>query len=664
MKTINEKAVNALRVLSADQIQKANSGHPGLPLGAAPMAYELWANHMAHNPSNPNWINRDRFVLSAGHGSALLYSLFHMFGYSDSTIDELKNFRQFGHKTPGHPEYGHTVGVEATTGPLGAGAATTVGMAMAEAHLAARFNKEDCKIFDHYTYALVGDGCLMEGISYEALSLAGTMKLDKLILIYDSNNISIEGDTDMAFQENVKKRFDAFGFQTIEVEDGNDLEAVGKAIELAKADKERPSFIVCKTKIGYGCPAKTGSAAAHGAPLGEENIKEMRKFLCWENENAFEVPTEVYDHYKELAQNGAKKEEEWNELFAQYAEKYPEDKAMIDQFMAGVDVEKVMNNEDFWAFEDKPMATRATSGNIINKIKDIYPNLVGGSADLAPSNKTEMTGKGFFSPEDRTGRNIHFGVRELAMTAILNGIELHGGLKGFVGTFFVFSDYMKPMIRLASLMNLPTTYVLTHDSIGVGEDGPTHEPVEQLTMLRSLPNLNVFRPADYTETAVAWASALGSKTTPTALVLSRQNLPQLKGSSKEAFKGAYVVSEAKDAKNIDAILLASGSEVELIINAQEQLEKEGKSIRVVSVPCMELFDMQTKEYKEAVLPTAVRNRVAVEAAALMPWYKYVGIDGKVVGMESFGASAPAPQLFKHFGFTTENVVEVTKSLFV
>lgn len=660
--TINQKAVNALRILSADQIQKANSGHPGLPLGAAPAAYELWAHHMNHNPKNPNWTNRDRFVLSAGHGSALIYSLLHMFGYEGMTIDELKNFRQFGSLTPGHPEYKHTVGVESTTGPLGAGVSTAVGMAMAEAHLAAKFNKDGYPVVDHYTYAMTGDGCLMEGIAYEALSLAGTLKLDKLVVLYDSNDITIEGDTSTAFKEDVAKRFEAFGFQVQVVEDGNDLVAIGKAIENAKADKERPSVIICRTQIGYGCPAKVGKASAHGEPLGEENIKELRKFLGWENEESFVVPEEVYAHYNSIVEENAKKEASWNEMFEKYCAEFPELKTDWDVYHGEIDASKIMDSEEYWSHEEKAMATRAVSGDLINKLKEVYPNLIGGSADLAPSNKTEMKGEGFFAPEDRTGRNIHFGVREMAMTAITNGIYLHGGLKPYCATFFVFSDFMKPMIRLAALMGLPVAYVLTHDSIGVGEDGPTHEPIEQLAMLRSIPNLNVFRPADYTETAVAWASAMESKETPTAIVLTRQNLPQLEGSSKEAFKGGYVLSEASNVEKIDLIILASGSEVELAVNAKAELEKEGKSVRVVSVPCMDIFDAQSAEYKEAVLPSSVKARLAVEAGGDMPWYKFVGFEGEIVGMTSFGASAPAGTLFKHFGFTTENVVEKARKV--
>lgn len=659
---INQKAVNALRILSADQVQKANSGHPGLPLGAAPAAYELWANHMNHNPKNPNWENRDRFILSAGHGSALIYSLLHMFGYEDVTLEQLKNFRQFGSLTPGHPEYRHTRGVEATTGPLGAGVSMAVGMAIAEAHLAEKFNKENYPIIDHYTFAMTGDGCLMEGVSYEALSLAGTLKLDKLIVLYDSNRITIEGDTDFAFTENVEERFKSFGFQVIVVEDGNDLDAISKAIEEAKAEKTKPSIVINKTQIGFGCPAKVGKASAHGEPLGVDNIVELRNNLEWESQEAFEVPSDVYDHYKKLAENGANKEKQWNEMFAAYIKEYPEMKEIWDAHFSDIDEEKIMDSKEYWDFEDKSMATRAVSGTIINKLKDMYPNMIGGSADLAPSNKTEMKGEGFFSPTDRSGKNIHFGVREMAMTAITSGIYLHGGLKPFCATFFVFSDFMKPMMRLAALMGLPVTYVLTHDSIGVGEDGPTHEPIEQLAMLRSIPNLNVFRPADYTETAVAWASAMISKERPTAIALTRQNLPQLEGSSKEAFKGAYVIEEASNAENIDLIIMASGSEVELAIGAKAELEKEGKSVRVVSVPCMDLFEEQNSAYKEKVLPSSVRTRLAVEAGEPMPWYKYIGFDGDIIGMTTFGASAPAGELFKHFGFSVDNVVAKAKEL--
>lgn len=660
MSTIDTTCVNAIRVLAADAIQKANSGHPGLPLGAAAMAYELWGHHMKHNAKDPQWANRDRFILSGGHGSMLLYSLLHFYGYG-LTLDDIKNFRQDGSLTPGHPEYGHTVGVEATTGPLGAGMGMAVGMAIAEAHLAAVFNKPGYPIVDHYTFALGGDGCMMEGISSEAFSLAGTLGLDKLIILYDSNKISIEGSTDIAFTENVQARMAAFGFQTLTVEDGNDLEAIGKAIEAAKADKEHPSFITIKTQIGYGCPAKQGTAAAHGSPLGEDNILAMKENFGWFSKEPFAVPDEVYAHYDELSKQAAAPEAEWQTLFAEYAAKFPDMKKLWDTYHSDVDAAALLNNEDFWAYEDKPQATRSLSGTMINRLKDIMPQLIGGSADLEPSNKTYMKGEGDFSKADYAGRNLHFGVRELAMGAITNGLILHGGVRPYAGTFFVFSDYMKPMIRVAALMDVPTTYVLTHDSIGVGEDGPTHEPIEQLAMLRSTPNVNVFRPADATETAAGWYVAATSKTTPTALVLTRQNLPQLAGSSKEALKGGYVIADAAKATP-DAIVIASGSEVSLALDAKAALAKDGVDVRVVSMPCVELFEQQSDAYKEAVLPKAIRARVAVEAASDFGWGKYVGLDGATVSMHSFGASAPAGVLFKKFGFTVDNVVATVKKV--
>lgn len=658
---IEEMSVNAIRVLSADAIQKANSGHPGLPLGTAPVAYELFAKHMNYNPHNPDWVNRDRFVLSGGHGSMLLYSLFHLFGIGNLSLEEVKNFRQFGSLTPGHPEYGHTVGVEATTGPLGQGMAMAVGMAMAEAHLSSVFNKEGFPVVDHYTYVLGGDGCMMEGISSECFSLAGTLGLSKLIVFYDSNNISIEGSTDIAFTEDVVTRFKAFGFQTIEVEDGNDLEAIGKAIEEAKADKTRPSLIKVNTLIGYGCPAKQGKASAHGEPLGVDNVAALKENINWPCKGDFEVPKEVYDHYKELADNMAKAEDKWNELFAAYVEKYPEMKELWDNYFDGYDMSDLFNSDEYWAKGDKPEATRSTSGTILNMIKKAMPNLIGGSADLAPSNKTNMKDAGDFSKDNYAGTNLHFGVREQAMAAIGNGLALHGGLKAFVATFFVFSDYVKPMARLSALMKLPLTYVFTHDSIGVGEDGPTHEPIEQLAAFRSLPDFTVFRPCDRTETAAAWMYAVENECGPTGLVLTRQNLPQMEGSSKDALKGGYVIAESEKAVP-DAIIIASGSEVSLAVNAKEELKKSGIDVRVVSMPSMELFDKQSAEYKESVFPNAVRKRVAVEALSDFGWYKYVGLDGKVIAMEGFGASGPAATLFEHFGFTVDNVVKTVKEV--
>ena len=661
MSNIEELSVNAIRVLSADAIQKAKSGHPGLPLGAAPAAYELWARHMNHNPKNPEWKNRDRFVLSGGHGSMLLYSLLHLFGYGDLSIDDIKNFRQLDSKTPGHPEYGHTVGIEATTGPLGQGMAMAVGMAMAEAHLAAVFNKDGYNVVDHYTYVLGGDGCMMEGISSESFSLAGTLGLSKLIVLYDSNNISIEGSTDIAFTEDVMKRFEAFGFQTIEVEDGNDLGAIGAAIEEAKADKNRPSLIKINTLIGYGCPAKQGKASAHGEPLGEDNVAALKENLGWPCKEAFEVPQEVYDYYKELASDRAKAEDEWNKLFAEYCSKFPEMKEMWDNYYNGYDLSDLFNSEEYWAAGDKPEATRNTSGTVLNLIKQHMPNMIGGSADLAPSNKTNMKDAGDFSRDNYAGSNIHFGVREQAMTAITNGIALHGGLRPFAATFFVFSDYTKPMARLSSLMKLPVTYIFTHDSIGVGEDGPTHEPIEQLAALRSLPNFTVFRPCDKVETSAAWMYAATSKETPTALVLTRQNLPQMPGSSKEALKGGYIIDDSSKAVP-DAIIIASGSEVSLAVEAKAELAKKDIDVRVVSMPSMELFEEQSAEYRESVLPDAVRKRVAVEALSDFGWYRYVGLDGAVVSMKGFGASGPAAELFKKFGITTEAVVKAVEGI--
>lgn len=660
MNQVDNLSINAIRVLSADAIQKANSGHPGLPLGCAPIAYELWARHLSHNPANPNWLNRDRFILSGGHGSMLMYSLLYLFGYGDLSMDDLKSFRQLNSKTPGHPEYGHTVGVEATTGPLGAGMGMAVGMAMAEKHLAAVFNKEGYPVIDHYTFALGGDGCMMEGISSEAFSLAGTLGLSKLIILYDSNHISIEGSTDLAFTEDVAARMKAFGFQTLTVEDGNDIEAVGRAIEEAKADKEHPSFITIHTEIGYGCPKKQGKASAHGEPLGEENVKELKETLGWPSLEPFYVPDEVYDNYKALRENLGKKEEEWNQLYAAYLKEYPEMQKLIDQYFHS-DNEKVLaDNEEFWKRGEKPEATRAISGRLINTMKDIIPNLMGGSADLAPSNKTYMNEAGDFSKDNPAGRNIHFGVRELAMGAIGNGMMLHGGIHSYIATFFVFCDYIKPMARLSSIMKLPMTFVYSHDSIGVGEDGPTHEPIEQLAMLRAMPNFHVFRPCDAVETEAAWYSAVTSKETPTAIVVSRQNLSPMAGSSKEALKGGYILEDCDGTPDI--ILIATGSEVELAVEAKGVLDGQGKKVRVVSMPCMDLFEEQTEEYKEKVLPAAVTRRLSVEALSTFGWDRYVGPKGKSIGMTTFGASGPYKVLFDYFGFTVDAIVKAAESL--
>ncbi|MCB2357739.1 transketolase [Clostridium estertheticum] len=654
MNKIEQLTVDTIRVLSAEAIQKANSGHPGLPLGVAPMAYTLWANHMKHNPSNSKWQDRDRFVLSAGHGSMLEYSLLNLFGYG-LTIEDLKNFRQFGSLTPGHPEYGHTNGVEITTGPLGQGIANAVGMAIAESHLAAKFNTKKHAIVDHYTYAICGDGDNMEGISSEAASLAGTLGLSKLILMYDSNSISIEGSTDIAFTEDVSKRYEAYGWQVINVEDGNDMDEIGKAIETAKLELNKPTFIKIKTIIGFGCAKKQGLSSAHGEPLGEDNITEMKKCMGW-NLAPFTVPDEVTKHMEIVKSKLSKKEETWNTLYAEYSKENPKLAKEYEVWQSGdlsVDLLKV---EELWKFEGKA-ATRNSSGAIINTLAKYVPNFIGGSADLAPSNKTYMKGLGDFSVDDRNGSNLHFGVREHAMAAIANGIYVHGGLKPFVSTFFVFSDYMKGAMRLSALMGLPVTYVLTHDSIAVGEDGPTHEPIEQLAALRALPNFNVFRPADSRETAVGWYAAVTSKTTPTALILTRQNLPLYDETSIEALKGAYVLKTYETpGQKPDIILMASGSEVEFIYEGAKLLNDKGIKARVISMPCLDLFDAQSKEYKESILPSSVRTRLAIEAAASFGWHKYVGLDGDVISIDRFGASGKAEILYKEFGFTTENVV--------
>ena len=656
---LDKLSINAIRVLSADAIEKSKSGHPGLPLGAATMAYTLWSK-MNHNGKNPKWDNRDRFILSAGHGSMLEYSLLHLFGYG-IIIEDIKNFRQVGSLTPGHPEYGHTPGVEITTGPLGQGICNAVGMAIAEAHLAEKFNKPGYKVVNHNTYAIVGDGCLMEGISGEASSLAGTLGLGKLIVLYDSNNMSIEGDTDIAFREDVAKRYEAYNWQVIKVNDGNDIEAIENAIEEAKRETTKPSMIIVKNQIGFGCPAKQGKASAHGEPLGAENVKAMKENLGWKQED-FYVPSEVYSNMDNYIKAGVEKERSWNNLFEDYKNEYPELAEEYSKWMAEeIDSEALLNNEEFWSF-DKEMATRESSGIIINRLANLIPNLIGGSADLAPSNKTYMSEKGDFSAEDRSGRNLHFGVREHAMAAIANGIYAHGGLKVFCATFFVFSDYMKGAMRLSSLMNLPVAYVLTHDSIGVGEDGPTHQPIEQLAALRSMPNMTVFRPADSKETAAAWYYAVTNATTPTSLVLTRQKLPLYDGCAKRALNGGYILKDSKK-ETPDVILMASGSEVELIYKAADELEAKGIDARIVSIPSFEIFNAQDEEYKESVLPNNVRKRVAVEALTSFGWHQYVGLDGRIISLDTFGASGNASALFKQFGFTVENVVNETMKLF-
>ncbi len=657
---MNNSTINAIRILSAEAIQKANSGHPGLPLGSAPIAYALWQNHLKFNNTDPKWDDRDRFILSAGHGSMLNYSLLYLYGFG-LTKEDLMNFRQLGSKTPGHPEYGHTAGIETTTGPLGQGIANAVGMAVAEAHLAAKFNRDGFPVVDHYTYALCGDGCLEEGISYEACSFAGTHELGKLILFYDDNDITIEGNTDITFKEDVAKRFEAQNWQVLNVDlvkNPDDVALINAAIEKAKVETKKPSLIICKTKIGYGTPLE-GSHKCHGAPLGAENLQKTKDNFKWTNA-PFDVPAEVLKHTAEAGNKGAKMQEEWKAMFAKYEKAYPE---LAKEYKAAIkgELPDFTKAEDLFQW-DKPMATRQTSSVVLNKIAAKVPSLMGGSADLAPSNLSEMKDTddityGDFTPENFAGRNLHFGIREHAMAAIANGMQLHGGLRAYCSTFFIFSDYCKHAMRLSALMNIPVVYILTHDSIGVGEDGPTHEPVEQLIALRSIPNMKVYRPADGNETAAAWISAL-SGTAPTALVLTRQNLPQYKNSGLDALKGGYVLKDCTGAP--DLLLIASGSEVELCVKAQEELAKENIKARVVSMPCIEEFEKQNTEYKESVIPSSVKARVCVEAGSPYSWYKYAGEKGEIVAMSTFGASAPAPQLFKLFGFTVENVVEKAK----
>lgn len=649
---VKQKVINTIRVLSAEAIEKANSGHPGLPLGAAPAAFTLFNEHLKHNPKNPDWINRDRFILSAGHGSMLLYSLLNLYGYG-LKIEDLENFRQFDSLTPGHPEYMHTKGVEASTGPLGQGIAMGVGMAIAEKHLAALFNKDDNELIDHMTYILCGDGCLQEGISNEASSLAGTLKLNKLVVLYDSNNITIEGDTEVAFTENVRARYEALGWNTLYVEDGNDIEAISKAISEAKKSSDKPTLIEIKTKIGFGATGKEGTAGAHGAPLGAESLAALRKNLQYEEE-CFNVSQDVLDYMKEKCEELDKHEEDWYKQLEAYKAKYKADYNKLMSFYDGEVSEEVL--KAMTDIELKDDASRASSGKVLNKVSHVLENIIGGSADLGLSNKSVMNDEKYFSSECPEGRNIHFGVREHAMAAICNGILLHGGLRSYAATFLVFSDYMKPSIRLASLMNLPAIYILTHDSIGVGEDGPTHQPIEHLAMLRSIPNINVIRPADSREVIYAWQSALMSKETPTCLILSRQGLKLLDNSSEEALKGGYIVhKEAKDA--IDAIIIATGSEVALSIEAAKDLEAKGKSIRVVSMPSQGIFLNQDKEYIEKILPSSVKRRVSVEALSTMPWGKFVGLEGTAIGIDRFGSSAPGKVLFEKYGITKEHVEE-------
>ncbi|MED0965960.1 transketolase [Bacillus paramycoides] len=662
--SIEQLSINTIRTLSIDAIEKANSGHPGMPMGAAPMAYTLWTQFMKHNPNNPTWFNRDRFVLSAGHGSMLLYSLLHLSGY-DVTMDDLKNFRQWGSKTPGHPEYGHTAGVDATTGPLGQGIATAVGMAMAERHLAAKYNRDAYNVVDHHTYAICGDGDLMEGVSAEASSLAAHLQLGRLVVLYDSNDISLDGDLNRSFSESVEDRYKAYGWQVIRVEDGNDIEAIAKAIEEAKADEKRPTLIEVRTTIGFGSPNKSGKSASHGSPLGVDETKLTKEAYAWTAEQDFHVSEEVYDNFRKTVQDvGETAQAEWNTMLGEYAQAYPELANELQVAMNGLLPEGWEQNLPTYELGSKA-ATRNSSGAVINAIAESVPSFFGGSADLAGSNKTYMNNEKDFTRADYSGKNIWYGVREFAMGAAMNGIALHGGLKTYGGTFFVFSDYLRPAIRLAALMQLPVTYVFTHDSIAVGEDGPTHEPIEQLAALRAMPNVSVIRPADGNESVAAWRLALESTKTPTALVLTRQDLPTLEGAKDDTYekvaKGAYVVSASKK-ETADVILIATGSEVSLAIEAQKALAADGVDAAVVSMPSMDRFEAQTAEYKESVLPKAVTKRFAIEMGATIGWHRYVGLDGDVLGIDTFGASAPGEKIMEEYGFTVENVVRKVKEM--
>jgi len=658
--SIETLAVNTIRTLSIDAINNANSGHPGLPMGAAPMAYALWAHHLNHNSANAKWFNRDRFILSAGHGSSLLYSLLHLTGYNVS-LEDLKSFRKLNSKTPGHPEFGHTEGVEATTGPLGQGIANAVGMAMAEAHLAAKFNRDGYPVIDHYTYTLVGDGDLMEGISYEAMSMAGHMKLGKLIALYDSNDISLDGELNLSFSEDIQKRTESAHWQYLRVEDGNDVAEISKAITLAKQNTNQPTLIEIRTTIGYGSPKVAGTNKAHGNPLGTEEARATKQEYGWHYEEDFFVPEEVKSHFEELKQRGISHEQQWNALFQSYQETYPE---LAKELQHAITGEVLINTEDILTFDiGKTISTRVASGEAINHFVKSVPSIFGGSADLSHSTMTDIKENAAFAVESFSGRNIYFGVREHAMGAAGNGLALHGGVKPFVSTFFVFNDYLRPSIRLAALQKLPVTYVFTHDSIAVGEDGPTHEPIEQLASLRAIPGLTVIRPSDANETASAWAYALQQIDGPVALVLSRQNLPvfqETQANLDNLSKGAYVLTQTNDQPEV--ILISTGSEVSLAINAKAELEKENVSVRVVAMPSWELFDRQPKEYKELVFPASITKRVALEMGISLGWERYVGLEGKVLSIETFGASGTGAAVMEIFGFTTENVVRTAKSL--
>jgi len=666
-KTIEQLSVTTIRTLAIDAIEKAKSGHPGMPMGAAPMGYQLFAKTMKHNPSRPDWINRDRFVLSAGHGSMLLYALLHLSGY-DLSLDEIKNFRQWGSKTPGHPEFGHTAGVDATTGPLGQGFGMAVGMAMAEAHLAATYNREGYDLINHYTYGICGDGDLSEGISGEAASLAGHLKLGKLIMLYDSNDISLDGELNLSFSENVAKRFEGYNWQVLRVEDGNDLDALAKAIAAAQAETTKPTLIEVKTVIGYGSPnkgGKGGHAGPHGSPLGTEEAKLTKAFYEWDHPDFF-VPDEVRAHFAEVKKRGEAAYAAWEELLAKYKAAYPEPAAQFEaavsrRLPAGWDADLPS-----YSPEDKPVSTRVASGNALNGLAPKVPYLLGGSADLESSTMTHLKGLPNFQAGAYEGRNVYFGVREFAMAAAMNGISLHGGLRVYGGTFFVFTDYLRPAVRLAAIMKQPVIYVLTHDSIAVGEDGPTHEPIEQLASIRVIPGLTVIRPADGNETSAAWAFALENNDRPVALVLTRQNLPILAGTAEKARegvkKGGYVISEAANGQP-QGVLIATGSEVQLAVASQKALAEEGIHVRVVSLPSWDLFDKQPQEYRDSVIPKTIKARLAIEMAHPFGWDRYVGDEGAVIGIETFGASAPGDRVVKEYGFTVDNVVSRFKKLF-
>ena len=656
---MSQKSVNAIKVLGVDAINKAKSGHPGVVMGAAPMAYSLFTKHLRVNPKKTDWINRDRFVLSAGHGSMLLYSLLHLSGFEDVSLEEVKNFRQWGSKTPGHPEFGHTKGIDATTGPLGQGISTAVGMALAERYLAVKYNKEGYDLFDHYTYVICGDGDIMEGVASEASSFAAVQKLNKLVVLYDSNDICLDGETKDAFSENVRARYEAYGWNTILVEDGSNVEAVNAAIEQAKKS-DKPTLIEVKTIIGAGSPNRQGTNGVHGAPLGDEETELFRKEIGWENE-PFDIPADVYADFKaNVADRGENEYTKWEKLYADYKAAFPELAKELEEALTREDI-KHLSKESF-SFKNvgEAQATRNSSQDAINSVAAVLPTFFGGSADLSHSNMTFIKGDNLQDDAHRTERNVQFGVREFAMATVLNGLMLHGGVRVFGGTFFVFSDYLKGALRLSALQNLPVTYVFTHDSIAVGEDGPTHEPIEHLASLRTIPNTYVFRPADATETQAAWYLSQKTNDRPTSIVLTRQNLPILENSSFEKVaKGAYVVYET--AADFDTILIATGSEVALAIDVARELEKDGSKVRVVSMPSVELFEEQSKEYKEELLPLNIRRRVSLEMGNSSLWYKYVGLAGLAIGIDKFGASAPANKVIEEYGFTVEAVVEKIKN---